>query len=49
LFKHNLHPVLSSCFGVKPLRLACVATGMKIGSWMGPWGRWRVEALALVV
>ena len=49
LFKHSLHPVSSSCFGVKPLSEACVATGMKMGSGTGPCGRCSVAARARVV
>lgn len=49
LFKHSMQPVSSSCSGVSPLSDACVATGMNMGSSTGPWGRIRVEALALLV
>lgn len=49
LFRHNRQPVSSSCCGVIPFRDACVATGMKSGSWTWPWGRVRFAARALVV
>jgi hypothetical protein len=41
--------VASNCFGVKPLREACVATGMNMGRLTGPWGRTRTAARARVV
>lgn len=44
-----MHPVSRSWSYVKPLRDACVATGMKIGSGTSPWGNFRVLARALVV
>jgi hypothetical protein len=49
LLRQSLHPVASSCSGVRPLRDACVATGMNIGSWTGPCGSVSIEARALVV
>ena len=49
LLRQRLHPVRASCWGVRPLSEAWVATGMNMGSITGPWGRVRTEARALVV
>lgn len=49
LFRQRRQEVEESWVGVRPLREACVATGMKIGSWTGPWGRVRRNARARVV
>jgi hypothetical protein len=48
LLRHSRQPVASSCSGVRPLRLPCVATGMKMGSGTAPCGRCSVEARAFV-
>lgn len=44
-----MHPVSRNWSYVRPLRDACVATGMKIGRETSPWGNRRVLARALVV
>lgn len=49
LLRHNRQPVSSNCSGVRPLRDAWVATGIKVGRSTGPWGSRSVDALALVV
>lgn len=49
LFKQSIQPVSRSWSYVRPLRAACVATGMKIGRGTSPWGSFRVLARALVV
>ena len=49
MFRHSLQFVSSSCSGVRPFKLACVATGMNIGRFTGPWGRVKIDARAFVV
>ena len=49
MFRQRRQEVEESWVGVRPFRDAWVATGMKIGSWTGPWGRVRREARAFVV